>query len=207
MSFLTKDQHESDYKTLIDKVLQGDQISARNLYDRFSSAMYQVCLHIIRNEVEAADALQESFVKVFLHLDSLENEKLLPAWIKRITVNTCVAMVQKSARYRMEPWEDQISHPVESDDSVGDLEAAYKADLQDVNSCILQLPERYRLVFTLYVIENYSHDQISEMLGIAPSTSRSQYLRAKIKLIQLLKNNNKNERSIQGIFPRTIAAI
>lgn len=138
------------------------------------------------NREEAEDVLQNAFVDVFTKLASFRGEATLGAWIKRIVINSCLNELKRK--------KIQLVH---TDDEVREVEyEEYKEDfdiddLQRVKSAINQLPEGYRVVFTLYLMEGYDHGEISEILGITEGASKSQYSRAKQKLHQILTQRTK----------------
>jgi RNA polymerase sigma-70 factor (ECF subfamily) len=168
--------------------------------------MYNVCLRITNNADEANDVLQDVFVKIFQNIKSLENAQLLPAWIKKITVNTALQTIQKNKKLQIDENIDPISISeieIQNEESILDLETEHELLISKIQEAIKMLPERYRIVFTLDVLEEYSHEEISKMLGIVSSTSRSQYLRAKIKLIEILKKNKSHVRPIESVYSAT----
>ena len=191
---------------LVDRIKSGDQGAYRELYQKFSIPMYNVCLRITNNAAEANDVLQDVFVKIFQNIKSLENGQLLPAWIKKITVNTALQSIQKNKKLQIDENIDPISISeieIQNEESILDLETEHEMLISKIQEAIKMLPERYRIVFTLHVLEEYSHEEISKMLGIVSSTSRSQYLRAKIKLIEILKKNKSHVRPIESVYSAT----
>ncbi len=183
----------------INKIVQGDQGAFRVLYNQYSAAMYNTCLRMLGHEEDATDALQETFIKVYQNIGKLENETLLAAWIKRICVNTCLQFLEKKKKIR---WEDIDNASVllnMNDESDVVDEEDHQHNMQKIQEAILQLPEKYRVVLTMYAVEDYSHDEIGKTLGIATATSRSQYMRAKQKLYEILKKNESYVRPLEII--------
>ncbi|MEO6190202.1 MAG: sigma-70 family RNA polymerase sigma factor [Saprospiraceae bacterium] len=176
-----------------------DRNACRDLYDQFNQAMYNTCLRMLSSEAEALDALQDTFVSVFKNIHTLNDEKMLPAWIKKICVNTCLKQIEKNKKFNFTSFEDQpiLINLNDEDEIVDELE--YSNKLEAIQWAIEQLPDKYRIVFNLYAIENYSHEQISDMILIPSATCRSQYMRAKQKIIDLIKKNNNYAGSIQKI--------
>ena len=188
---------------LVDRILQGEQAACKELYHLFAVPMYNICLRITNDANEANDVLQEVFVKVFQNLKNVDQVQLLPAWIKRITVNTALQNIQRSKKMKL----DESIDPVNLSDiefgegnSVSDIEDEHELLIANIQEAITQLPDRYRIVFTLHVIEDYSHEEIAKMLGIVSSTSRRQYLRAKVKLVEILKKNKSHVRPIEKVY-------
>lgn len=145
--------------------------------------MYNICLRMLRNEADAEDLLQNSFVDVFSKLDTFRFESSVGAWIKRIVVNNCINHLKKR-RLTLEELNDQLhGRPDEEPDEGNGLEL----NPEVVNRAICALPEGYRVVFSLYLLEGYDHKEIAQILGISEATSKSQYSRAKKKLREMLR--------------------
>jgi len=150
----------------------------------------------MNSEEEAMDALQDTFVSVFQNLQSLNESQLLPAWIKKICVNTCLKKIEKKKKINWVSIDEQpVFINLNTEDELID-EDEYSNKLEAILWAVEQLPEKYRVVFNLFAIENYSHEQISEMLLIPSATCRSQYMRAKQKIIELIKKNIQNIKNI-----------
>ncbi len=144
--------------------------------------MFNVCLRMVKNEHDAEDLLQNSFVDVFGHLESFKFQSSIGAWIKRIVINNCINFL-KRRRLQFDELEDRHSHVTEtlhedSTDPVWTVDAIQRA--------MMQLPDGYRVVFSLYLLEGYDHQEIGEILNISEATSKSQYSRAKKKLRDIL---------------------
>lgn len=139
--------------------------------------MLAVCMRYARHRMEAEDILQDAFVKVFEHIGQFQFKGALEGWIRRIVVNTAIkAYDRKSFTHEqigIDPTWDSAS-----DLPLSDMQLQEK----DLLNMINQLPDGYRIVFNLYAIEGYSHQEIAEMLGIQESTSRSQLVKARKQL-------------------------
>ncbi|MBK8505551.1 MAG: RNA polymerase sigma factor [Saprospiraceae bacterium] len=175
-------QHEE----LVEKCLSGDRRAQFAVYQTYSKAMFNICLRMMGNREEAEDVLQNAFVDVFTKLHSFRGEATLGAWIKRIVINSCLNELKKKKI-------PVISTDVEFQD-VEDQE--YKEDfsledIQRIKQAIAILPDGYRVVFSLYLLEGYDHGEISEILGISEGASKSQYSRARQKLHQILTQKSK----------------
>ncbi|MDQ3142614.1 MAG: RNA polymerase sigma factor [Bacteroidota bacterium] len=185
---------------MVERAIQGDQMASRQLYDQFAKPMFNLCYRILNNEGDARDVLQESFIKIFQNLHQLQKEELLPAWIKRICTNTALQHFEKRNRIRFDEL-DLNTQFISSEDYELELnEKEFEFQIDQLKAAIQKLPDRYRIVFTMYAIEDFSHEEIAKMLGIVSSTSRSQYLRAKQKILEILKKNNSDVRSIKKIY-------
>ncbi len=187
-------------QTLVDKIKQADQKAYRELYDMFNIPMYNICLRMMNQPEDALDVLQETFIKVFQNIQQLNNGQLLPAWIKKICINTALSELDKKQKLQFDDLNDEsVLYSLNSEDGVID-EFEHESNMAEIMNAIELLPERYRIVFTLYAIEDYSHEEIAQMLGIVASTSRSQYLRGKQKLLEIIKKNKQHVRSIKTIY-------
>jgi RNA polymerase sigma-70 factor (ECF subfamily) len=154
----------------------------KQLYERFASKMLAVALRYCSGRLEAEDVLQESFIKVFDCIESFRGECSLEAWIKRIVINT--ALKQNRSKLYLFPALDVSDIPEayqESADCISHLH------YEDLLAMVQELAPRYRVVFNLYAIEGYNHQEIAEMLGISEGTSKSQYSRAKQILREMIE--------------------
>jgi RNA polymerase sigma-70 factor (ECF subfamily) len=166
---------------LIARCRAGDRDAHYKLYKLYSRAMYNVGFRITGREEDAEDALQEAFISAFRNLESYRGDAAFGAWLKRIVVNKAINVVKKR-RHELIPEDDgwdvaEQEAPVE-----------YKEELtvERVKSAIEQLPDGYRAVLTLYLLEGYDHQEIAEILQVSESTSKSQLNRAKNRLRELL---------------------
>ena len=170
----------STHRDIIERCMNGDRKAQFELYRLYSQAMYNVCLRMSNNDLDAEDLLQQSFVDVFTKLHSFRFESSIGAWIKRIVVNNCINFLKK--RKLLTTSLDDRFHRVAEDAPV---EKA-KINVAAINEAIAQLPPGYRVVFSLYLFEGYDHKEIGQILEISEATSKSQYSRAKKKLKSLL---------------------
>ena len=176
----------TQHDELVDKCLKGDRRAQFEVYQTYSKAMYNICYRMMGKREEAEDVLQNAFVDVFGKLQSFRGEATLGAWIKRIVINSCLNELKKKK-----------IHFVVADEEIGYLEYEdYESDfdLDDIariKNAINLLPQGYKVVFSLYLLEGYDHGEISEILGISEGASKSQYSRAKQKLHQILTQKSK----------------
>ena len=150
--------------------------------------MYNTAWRIVKDDMEAEDVLQESFISAFQHLPSFQGNATFGAWIKRIVVNKSLNVLQKR-KYLHEPVEDHLEEPSEEPVDF----AVDEHDIERIRNAIEDLPDGYRVILSLYLMEGYDHVEISEILGISVGTSKSQYNRAKKKLREML-NLSYHER-------------
>lgn len=169
---------------LIERCLKGDSLSYRQLYERYAKAMYNTCLRMLNNVAEAEDVLQESFIEAFKNLERFEYRTSFGGWLKQICINRAINQLKK----RKINWVDmeQLAG-YESADEISVDETEIELQIELVKKAIMNLPDGYRTVLNLYLLEGYDHEEIAEILQVAESTTRTQYMRAKQKLLQLLK--------------------
>ena len=172
---------------IVDRCLSGDRSAYEELYRLYARAMFNVSLRITNNEAEAEDVLQEAFISAFQYLKTYNRTASFGAWLKRIVVNKSLNHI-KRRKLDTIPMEDELDM-VEAYDEV-DL----KYDVAQVKRAMEQLPDGYRTVFSLYLIEGYDHREIAEIMGVTESTSKSQFNRSKKKLIEILKQEVVYER-------------
>ena len=152
---------------------KNDEVKAQFiLYKQYSKAMYNIAIRFLNNKMDAEDILQESFVMAFKNLNELTNDKAFGSWLKRIVINNCISHIRKN-RIGFEDIEDYVSIV-----SFADEEPDISIDPALVHYAIKELPAGGRTVLVLHALEGYKHREISEMLGISESTSKSQYKRA-----------------------------
>lgn len=170
---------------LIRGCLRGSVQCQRALYEQFAGKMYGVCLRYARNSSDAADIMQEGFLKVYTKLDQFGHQGSFEGWIRRIMVNTALRAYQKQ-RYEQETsgYEHLPESPVDPDA----IAALSEAELLAV---IRELPDGYRAVFNLVAIEGFSHAEAAVMLGIQESTSRSQLTKARRWLCEQIEKINR----------------
>ena len=141
-------------------------------------------MRIVNHVGEAEDILQESFIEAFENIGSFRSDSTFGAWLKRIVVNRSINSLKKRRLKLVEELEEPAAEPAEvNDDDI-------QWEVQRVRSAIQNLPDGYRLVLSLYLLEGYDHAEIAQILNITESTSKSQYNRAKAKVRELLINRS-----------------
>jgi len=150
------------------------------LYEEHYGKMMAVCLRYANNPDEALDIMHEGFIKVFKHIDQYQPGTSLAAWIRRIMVNTSIDYYRKTIRRRTEDLEQAYNL------QTADPDAISQCTEKEILQTIQELSPAYRAVFNLYVIEGYSHKEIADMLDITESTSRSNLVKARMKLQVML---------------------
>lgn len=172
---------------LIQACKQNDRKAQHSLYQLYAQPMFNVCYRIVNQQEEAEDVLQEAFIRMFCQIETYREEASFGAWFKRIVINGSLNHIKKRKKQQ-----DKIEHL--KDESKESIAEEDEPDLptysvNQVQSALELLPEGYRIVFSLYLFEEYSHREIAEELGITESTSKSQLNRAKKKIRELLKQN------------------
>src|SRR5690554_797124 len=147
--------------------------------------MYNTALRIVKDEDEAADVLQDAFIDAFSRLDGFRQESTFGLWMKQIVVNKSISALRKR---KIEFLSLTGNEDVIADDREIDEDLAYR--VAAVRQAIDQLPEGYRVVLTLYLLEGYDHEEIAHILRISEATSRSQLMRGKRRVLERLAKSN-----------------
>jgi RNA polymerase sigma-70 factor (ECF subfamily) len=166
---------------LIKKCINQDAKAQSQLYKQYASKLFSVCLKYSKNYVEAEDNLHDAFITVFSKIDQYKNKGSFEGWLKRIVINTSLQ------RYR----ENVGVFDIVNEEKIEDV----KVDINDKDisidfllKIIQELPDRYRLVFNLYVLDGYSHVEISELINISSGTSKSNLARARMILKEKIED-------------------
>ena len=177
------------YKNIHEKLIKackkGDEKAQFELYKQYSKAMFNASYRILKDSAEAEDAMQDGFLKAFQNIDTYSDTVSFGAWLKKIIVNTSLDALRKRKVEFTDIEDAKLTVPSEEYDENED-EVSYQ--VEQVKKAIISLPDGYRIVLTLYLLEGYDHDEISEIMEISASTSRSPLARARKKLIELLKS-------------------
>jgi len=167
---------EFDIVELVDRVKRKDMLAMKTLYNNSAKAMMTLSYRITKDRSESEDILQESYMKSFEKISSLEEPKRYYSWLKRIVVNRSLSAVKKNRSF---VGLEQVE-VVESQDEEQWFE---RVSMNKIKAAIVELPDGCREVFTLFLMENYKHREIAEMLDISLSNSKSQYQYA-LKLLR-----------------------
>ena len=157
----------------IQKCASGDRKAQTTLYNHFASKMYGVCLRYSKDSAEAEDNLQDGFIRVFLKIDQFGFKGSFEGWMRRIMVNTALEKFRKNNH--LFAVEDMVVY--ENVQVAEETISSISAD--DLLKIIQELPPRYRMVFNLYAIEGYSHNEIAKLMNINEGTSKSNLSRAR----------------------------
>jgi len=173
------------HQDLLDGCKHGDQKAQFQIYKLYYKAMYNTSLRIVNDTMEAEDIMQESFLSAFEKINTYSGTVSFGAWLKKIVINRSLDALGK----RKAVFEDIESHIGIKDDENDNVTNYEELDVkvEEVKEAIERLPDGYRVILSLYLLEGYDHDEIAEILSISSSTSRSQLSRAKQKLISELR--------------------
>lgn len=169
------------HQYLIEKCKQGDKKSQFKLYKLYYKAMYNTSLRITGNIADAEDSMQEAFLSAFNNMNTYQAEVPFGSWLKRIVINKSLDI----NKYKKEFTTTFPDTTVPDDDSLEEITLT----VQKVQHAVQLLPKGYRIIVSLFLLEGYDHEEISQILNITESTSRSQLARGKKKLLQIMKTN------------------
>jgi len=176
-----KTLYENIHQEIIDQCREGSQKAQFQLYKLYYRPMFSICMRLLNNATEAEDVMQEAFLNAFTKIDSYKGEVSFGAWLKRIVINRSLDYLKKR-KVKFEEINEKINHLPDYQMEIKEVK------MEVIKDAIQNLPDGYRVVLSLFLIEGYAHEEISEILGISNSNSRTQYLRAKNKLRELLKD-------------------
>lgn len=170
---------------LVADCIAGNRNAQFRLYQKYADAMYSICCRITNDPEVASEVLQDAFMTVFDKMGSYAQQATLGAWIKRIVIHRCIDCMRLKKTVFQEIT-DNIGSMAEPEDEPVTI------NVNLIGQAIAALPEGYRIVFTLYALEGYDHDEIAQILRISAQTSKSQYHRARARIKEyLLRDENK----------------
>jgi len=170
---------------LVEQCRANDRKAQLALYRKYCDGMFCVAMRFLKNEDDAEDLVQESFIKAFQRIEQFSGQVTFGAWLKRIVVNGCIDFL-KSKHQRTIELDEGYMHIAEEDN----WSVKGEVDLSEIKKAIESLPQKYRYVVQLFLIEGYDHSEISEILKISETASRTRLLRGKGRLKELLKELN-----------------
>lgn len=175
---------------LVKECLSGKARAQKTLFDKFAPRMMAVCYRYMKDKSESEDAFQMGMVKVFSKLSEFKFEGPLEGWIRRIMVNTCLDQLRKNQRFIGDVAYDDVAYKMEVQETISS-----ELHAEVLMALVQAMPTGYRVVFNLFAIEGFSHQEIAEHLGISESTSKSQYLRARAYLRQRIEEKTHDKGS------------
>ncbi len=173
---------QSFVRIIIDKCRKGDRSAQKKLYDYLAPKMFAVCLRYMGDRMPAEDILQDGFITLFSKLDSYSGEGSFEGWARKIFVNTALMSLRKTDALKLSGDLEEAGN-LSSDISTQIQNIGYK----EIMKIVMKLPDGYRTVFNMFVVEGFSHKEIAQALNISEVTSRSQLQRARMILQEKIK--------------------
>jgi RNA polymerase sigma-70 factor, ECF subfamily len=170
---------------IVEDCKQNNAKAQMQLYDMYCQAMFAIAQRYVKDSFVAEDMMQDAFIKVFKNIQSFKGEVTIGAWIKKIVINQCIDYLKKKRIELVSIEEKELTIADEDDWTVKE-----EVSVNIVTSAINSLPEKYKVVLNLYLIEGYDHQEIAKVLNITEVNSRSQLMRGKNKLRGQLKQHN-----------------
>jgi len=174
------------HQELIDACFENNQKAQFEIYKLYYKAMYNSAFRILNDKMEAEDVMQEAFLDAFRKIHQYDGSATFGAWLKRIVINKSIDALKKIKNFEsLDTVEKTI---VENNDEDYNEVISYKID--EIRKCMGQLPEAYRVILSLYLLEGYDHEEIARIMDISYNASRTKYSRARQKLLLLLKQSH-----------------
>ena len=167
---------------LLEKCRRGDERAQMTVYNKYSKAMYNTALRIVKHTAEAEDIMQECFLKAFEKLDSYEGTSTFGAWLKKIVVNQSINVYNKNVKYQEVSYNDQLKNAADDGVGVSSEEEEQNPKVKMILRAMDSLKENYRVTLTLHLIEGYDYEEICEILNISYANCRTTISRAKESL-------------------------
>ena len=172
------------HKDIIEQSKRGSSKAQYQLYQLYAKAMYNTSYRMMNNQAEAEDMLQEAFTEAFMKLDTFRYESTFGAWMKRIVVNRCInEMKRRKADLQLLDNMSVFENKEDKEEIYAELSVA------EIKRAMNELPEGSRVIFSLYLLEGYDHREIAQILNVSESNSKSQYMRAKKRIKEILEGN------------------
>lgn len=182
----------TDEKRLIKGLKAGKPQAQRVLYEKLAGKMMLLCLRYCKNREEAEDVLQEGFVRVFRKIDTFQSKGSLEGWVRRVITNVAIRQYQKNSRIHVVVGLEEVEY------EMGAAVLDQEIDQAHLLEMVQRLPDGYRMVFNLYAIEGFSHEEIAQKLDISTGTSKSQLSRARKSLQRMIEIEQNPYRSELG---------
>ncbi len=170
------------HKNIIERSKRGQARAQYELYNLYAKAMLNTCYRMMNNRENAEDMLQESFSEAFRKLDTFRYESTFGAWLKRIVVNRCINEIKRK-KADLQFFDDMSQFGKTTIEEEGNIEM----DVKSIKMAMQELPNGSRMIFSLYLLEGYDHREIAQILNVSESNSKSQYMRAKRKIKEILE--------------------
>jgi len=174
------------HQEIIDACFENNQKAQFEIYKLYYKAMYNSAFRILNDKMEAEDVMQEAFLDAFRKIHQYDGSATFGAWLKRIVINKSIDALKKIKNLESLDVVEKTIMDV-GDEDYNEV-ISYKID--EIRKCMGQLPEAYRVILSLYLLEGYDHEEISQIMDISYNASRTKYSRARQKLLLLLKQSN-----------------
>jgi RNA polymerase sigma factor (sigma-70 family) len=184
----------ADITNLIRRCAENDRQAQLTVYDLYARKMYNTSLRIVRSSSEAEDIIQESFLSAFRSLGSFRGDDVpFEAWLRRIVINKSLDYLRRNKHIRVDLDDNELPSEQELYSPDNTETALYRKEmLEQIKVASLNLPEGFRIIFSLYYYDGYDHEEIAEILGITASTSRSQLTRARKKIMDIINQKKSS---------------
>ncbi|WP_129716832.1 RNA polymerase sigma factor [Pedobacter sp. SYP-B3415] len=167
--------------SLVEACRKGSRKAQFDLYKLYAKAMYNVSVRILNDEAEAEDVLQEAFLDAFTRISDFRQETTFGLWLKQIVINRSINYLRKRKVELVSVDDVEVADEAPEDLMSQQLQA------EEIRRAMMLLPDGYRVVLSLYLLEGYDHEEIAHILQVSEATSRSQYMRGKKKLVEILE--------------------
>lgn len=171
-------------KLLVEQCKVNSQRAQMQLYKQYCDGMFIIASRYMKNSAEAEDAMQEGFIKAFKKIHQFSGEVTFGAWLKRIVINTCLDMI-KAKKMDFTQMTDEVGYI--ADDEI-DWDVAETTTVEEIKNAIFSLPEKYKTVIQMYLLEGYDHKEIAAIMDMSENTSRTILHRGRIQLKEQLKH-------------------
>lgn len=178
-------------ESVIISASKGDLKAFRKIFDYYMPKMRPLCRRYCNHSIEVDDILQDAFIKVFKHIESFKFEGSFEGWVRRIVINTAIGYIRSGKGIE---W-NGIENVKETEFINEPEEDLNDDDMEQLRAIIEKLPNGYRMVFNMYVIDDLSHKEIAEALNISEGTSRSQYSKARKTILNIFQKQRNSENS------------
>lgn len=182
--------YQNIHQDIIERCRKGEQKAQFQIYKLYYKAMYNTSFRIVNDRMEAEDIMQEAFLKAFDKIHTYSGKVSFGAWLKRIVINHSLDELKKK-KIELDSLEDNVYDLEEEETEEEEDEKEIRDKVEEIREAINELPDGYRIVLSLYLLEGYDHEEIADIMSTSSSTSRSQYTRAKKKLKEQLKKNRE----------------
>lgn len=180
---------DESLKILILQCQKNDRTAQAKIYQQFSAKLFSICLRYSNSYEDAQDVFQEGFIHIFNKINQFQFKGSFEGWMTRIMVNFCIEIHRKKNYLYVVNDEITADEDALNEFFFEDEQEAENLSYEELLEFIRQLPDRYQQVFNLYAIEGYTHQQIAELLRISIGTSKSNFFRAREKLMESIKKN------------------